>query len=275
MAKKLCAFLIVEFLWLAMAHSSGASERQFIKIDDTIHALPPASSDLPEQLQGVFWMDQGGHYGHSDTVVSLASAPDLAFTFGDNFDKKTRTVIVDITGPGWQWMNNAKGFLFASALGGLKFEYHVTFNEDYTYGQIVPTVAILGTRIFVPSWLVSFGFELQAPHSPCPPLEGSSKTDIVHCANWKRPSTGLLMKPFGAFGVFDYYMWRIADGNGHKPIQPYYDIFLKYAKSTDEPPTTLASMLSIDLGKGKEADMSFVVLPSSAKFPKTGGKSEL
>jgi len=265
--KMLCAFLI---------GLASASERKFIKIDETITALPPSSPDLPEQLQGVFWMDQGGHYGHSDTVVSLASAPDLAFTWGSNFHHQTRTIIVDITGPGWQWMNNWKGFLFASALGGLKFEYHITFNEEYTYGQIVPTVVvpILGTRISVPSWLVSFGLELQEPHSPCPPPEGTSKKDIVKCANWKRPSTGLLMKPLGAMGVFDYYMWKIADKHG-KPIQPYYDVFLKYAKSTDAPPTTLASMLGIDLGKGKEADMSFVVVPSSAAGGKSSKGSEL
>lgn len=254
-------------LWVAIA-----SELRFFNTDETLGNLPPSMDALPEQLQGVFWMDQGGVYGHSDTLVSLASAPDLAFTMNEansDFNKETRTLTVDVTGPGWQWMNNWKGLLFAKALGFLQFKYRIEWNEKYTFGQIVPTlvVPLLDIRISVPSWLVSFTFELADPHTPCPPPEGTSKKDMVKCATWRRPSTGLLMKPLGEQGVFNYYMWRIADKHG-KPIQPYYDAFVKYAKTTDAPPTTLASYLGIDLGKGAEAGKSFHVVPSSS----AGGK---
>jgi len=265
--RRLCTVLFVELSWLATA-----SKLHFFNTDETLENLPPSIKDLPEQLQGVFWMDQGGVYGHSDKLVSLASAPDLAFTMNEansDFDRETRTLTVDVTAPGWQWMNNWKGLLFAKVLGFLKFKYRIEWNEKYTFGQIVPTfvVPLLDIRMAMPTWLLSFTFELADPHTPCPPPEGTSKKDMVKCATWRRPSTGLLMKPLGSHGVFNYYMWRIADKHG-KPIQPYYDAFMKYAKTTDAPPTTLASLFGIDLGKGNEAGTSFFVAPSSA----AGGK---
>merc|ERR1712187_775211 len=65
--------------------------------------------------------------------------------------------------------------------------------------------------------------------------EGSSKKDVTKCAAWDRVSSGLLSPLLGSYGVVHYYVYQIVDGKGRR-VQPYYDAYMRHARSTCRPP---------------------------------------
>lgn len=208
---------------------SDVSDMQQFDSEKVGSTLPLATNTtFPESLQGMMWMDQLGHYAHSDIPMG---APDLAFSLANSaipFDKKTRTVTVDVAGENWQWMDRFDGKLFFKVLKTIGFRYFMQFNEDYTHAQIYPSV--FWGKLFVPKELVSFTMVKQTPPAgSCPPAKGAAKAEIAKCAAWDRVSSGLLSPLLGSYGVLHYYVFQIIDGKG-KPVQPYYDVFQEWAK---------------------------------------------
>lgn len=210
--------------------------------------LPPAT--FPEALQGMFWMDQLGHYAHSD-IPSVIGAPDLAFSLADTpgalFDPKARSITVDVAGPAWQWMDRLDGKLFFKVLKTIGFRYVMQFDEGYTVAQIYPTVA--WGRVSMPKQLLSFTMVKQTPPAgACPPAQGASKADIAKCGAWDRVSSGLLSPLFGSYGVLHYYMFQIVDAKG-QPVQPYYDAFQGWAQVSSKG-DSFVGKASADVGTG-------------------------
>lgn len=195
----------------------------------TASTLPMPPTSFPEALRGMMWMDQLGHYAHSDIPIG---APDFAFSLADTpgalFDPKTRSITVDVAGPAWQWMNRLDGKVFFKVLKAVGFRYVMQFNEDYSFTQIYPT--LFWGLVSVPKQLLSFTMVKQTPPADaCPPAKDATKAEISKCAAWDRVSTGLLSPLFGSYGVLHYYVFQIIDGQG-QPVQPYYDVFQEYAK---------------------------------------------
>jgi len=212
-------------LGVFMSDVSDMTQFHSSKVESTL-PLPPKT--FPKSLQGMMWMDQGGHYAHSDIPMG---APDLAFSLADPanpLDTKTRSIVVDVAGPAWQWMNKFDGKLFFKVLKTIGFRYLMQFNEDYTHAQIYPT--LFWGRVFVPKQLLSFTMVRQTPPADsCPPAEGATKAEIAKCAAWDRVTSGLLSPLLGERGVLHYYVYQIIDGDG-RPVQPYYDVFQEWAK---------------------------------------------
>lgn len=204
----------------------------FIDNEEVDKVLPLAPSHFPEAFQGILWMDQTGAYGHSECPFT---APDLSLSFGNStWDPTTRRISLDITGPSWVWFNSWLGQFGYCLLGNLGFKYVFELSQDENSIQVYPTFDwgdVLGTWTF-PKELLSFSMErIQHPKGKCPPPAGSSKKDISKCAKWDRVSKGLLSPLFGDAGVIHYSVFQIVDGKGNR-IQPYFDAYLNYAKST-------------------------------------------
>jgi len=209
---------------------------KFLKRHELASVLPVAPKDYPNNLKGVFWMDQGGAFAHTDVPFT---APDLAFSFGDTdfskLDKETRTISVNVTGPAWQWMNNKHGYKAFVVLRKIGWFYKLVFNEDYTFAQIYPCLDLgkFGTWK-MPAFLLSFTMR-KLKTSPEQTLSSSTLyKDRARFAQWDRESSGLMSPLIGKYGIFHYYVFQIADAN-HQPIQPFYDACAAHAESTTEP----------------------------------------
>jgi hypothetical protein len=194
-----------------------ADAKSCFKNEDVLRTLPLPPSWYPKELQGVFWMDQGGYYGHSDVPVS---APDLAFTFGDTayskWNPQNRTISVATTGPAWTWMNSIAGYAMYTAAHHSGAYYDFQGNADLSYFDIKPSG-------YMPGGPYSMKKVTPGPGVSCPPPPGTSKDEIVKCAAWDRISHMLGKE-------VHYYVWQIGDAHGN-PIQPYYDEYIKFANS--------------------------------------------
>lgn len=226
-------------------------QTKFFKPSEMASVLPVAPKHYPKHLQGVFWMDQGGVFGHSDVPFT---APDLAFSFGDTefstLNKQTRTINVNVSGPAWQWMNNKHGYKAFSLLRKCGFFYHLAFSEDYTKAQIYPCLN-LGTfgTWSVPAFLLSFTMKIQQAQPETTLSSSTLYKDRIRYAKWDRESSGLLSPLIGKYGVFHYYVFQIADEN-HQPIQPFYDACASHALKNSEPTTFSALNLKSPEGAG-------------------------
>jgi hypothetical protein len=252
----------------------------FFKNSDVAEILPLPPKDYPESLQGLHWMDQSGFYAHSDVPLG---APDLALSFGGDtafhkLDRKTRTLKIDVVGPGWQWMNRWDGYMFAWAIGLVGFHYVMEFNEDYSFAQIYPTITLpfgMGV-VSLPKVVMSFTMVLQKPpEGSCPPTAAATKKDITSCATWDRVSTNFMSHVLGSWAEFHYYVFRIVDADG-KPVQPYFEQFESFARQSTKPSPSAAKIFGIDLGKtGAEDDTSFVLGKPAPKVSNAKESAEL
>eukprot|EP00884_Botryococcus_braunii_P005132 jgi/Botrbrau1/1461/Bobra.178_3s0019.1 len=181
--------LFVHFPRKSTTYKIKVCERSTVK--DCMFSEPMR---LPGRFQGMWWMDG---IGDTTSVISTGGVP---------YDTRSRTALVSPYAKqqwGYDAINSTwKGF-FWSASGPALFkfvltfhlDYHLVFNEDISFAQIVPSVILLGTRIFLPTSLFDFPMEWMGQES------------------WER-TTRLL-------GVFptklgDYYLRRIINGDGSK-----------------------------------------------------------
>eukprot|EP00884_Botryococcus_braunii_P005143 jgi/Botrbrau1/1462/Bobra.178_3s0019.2 len=160
---------------------------------------PVAGAVCADKTDKVSCLTQLGssRIGDTTSVISTGGVP---------YDTRSRTALVSPYAKqqwGYDAINSTwKGF-FWSASGPALFkfvltfhlDYHLVFNEDISFAQIVPSVILLGTRIFLPTSLFDFPMEWMGQES------------------WER-TTRLL-------GVFptklgDYYLRRIINGDGSK-----------------------------------------------------------
>eukprot|EP00040_Diaphanoeca_grandis_P005329 m.32375 g.32375 ORF g.32375 m.32375 type:complete len:877 (-) comp16633_c1_seq1:228-2858(-) len=216
-----------------------------IKHDDVEKFIKVAPDSYPDQLKGIFWMDQEGAYGFSDFGVSVG---DLAFTFGDTsfggLDVENRKLKVAMTGPSATFMNTEAGYAEFSTLKGVGFEYDITISEDWSEMQVVPIMQ--GNSI--PPSLIDFkmvfrprlgeAIESELSHGipstgSCPPPAGASKQSRSLCAPIVRYSdikkAGIPGMPKKA-GTSVYYVFQIVDKDGNR-VQPYYDAYVEFANS--------------------------------------------
>ena len=135
------------------------------------------TNDLPEILQGVFFMDGN-------------PLPDDFIKFeGAQWDKTNKILKLPVFGPlQWTFTNSASGrlLLYSAKLTSTIYEIH--FDDSFQGAQITPI--ILGLRI--PKWLVEFSL-----------VQINENT-------WDRNNSWL----GGLFDNFGYTLRKILDGNG-------------------------------------------------------------
>eukprot|EP00884_Botryococcus_braunii_P005098 jgi/Botrbrau1/1458/Bobra.178_3s0016.1 len=159
-----------------------------------LDCMPVGSNAIPERLQGLWWSD-----GLGDQTIAIGVG-------AGRYDPKTRVGIVSVydnrqwgyeatnsTWKGFYWTTS--GAAFFSSLLWIRGEYHIEFNEDISFGQIIPVVKIFGVQIPLPTWFLDF------------PMEWVGQD------TWKRTSRGFLVFTSDAG---DYNLHRVINGDGSK-----------------------------------------------------------
>lgn len=205
------------------ADPEGPRAKFYSKGDESV--IPRPGADYPEQLRGVFWLDESGDYGHADTVQT--GVP-LLVSFAGSLDKAKRFSSSKGYGPTWTWSNNKQAYGVWRDLSVLDFRYDFQFNEDYTSAQVYPTFFVAGLPLSVWTGLLDFRMYLQTPaKGECPPRPGASKEEVSKCAVWIRKSW-LILWPWN-WSV--YPMFRVLDDDG-APIPGAYDAYVATAEAT-------------------------------------------
>jgi hypothetical protein len=164
---------------------------------------------IPDSLRGIWWMDENGVYGPS---TFKGYSPVLGFSWGaSSWDKESRTVTTVMTN-GWSFQNNLKGYQFFGINSDMKANVVYQGNDDFSsfnYSSPPSTVTGRGDKVI---------------HKPgaCPPKADATKQERAKCADFA-VSIPELDRSF--------YYFRIVDGAGNK-IQPYFDAFVAWAKTT-------------------------------------------
>lgn len=234
--------------------------------DDVENVIPLPPHSYPEVLLGIHWMDQAGSYTGGGLA---ATAPDLAFSFGDPqhvLDPNTRTIDVDIRGPAWQWENSGWAYTFVGKTMATFFDhYEFAWREDFEYCDIIMHVNVGGRKFGLPKSIFSMSMTKQHPPADAcpPPMEGATQAQIRQCAVFKRYNQvfhlGLLdaLLPDSAsawlrdhVNAGTYYMFRIVDPVGER-IQPYYDAYLRHANAQCAPDAVAVEALHVPLTRDR------------------------
>mmetsp|Transcript_37038 Transcript_37038/g.74772 ORF Transcript_37038/g.74772 Transcript_37038/m.74772 type:complete len:321 (+) Transcript_37038:146-1108(+) len=270
------AAAIQKFILKSRSNASEASGDdgagvRFFPSKGVLREMPKVPRSWPKALQGVYWLDQRGVYGFSDLRKTFN---DLCISFDGpdvTFDPTTRVVTIFTSGLSWTWFNDAKGYgeLAGSRSKAHGYEFH--YNPEYTVAQIIPftTVPNLG-KVRVPTAVLSFTTTTLFPEPwECPPKPGAAKEQVSKCAAARRDSTWFTPYP-PFFNRQVYHIFRIGDED-HRPIQPYFDAYLKFAETTSAPdPKRFQEEFGAPLPRGAEGKHSRVQmvgtrLPSPAR----------
>lgn len=200
----------------------GPWNKELIRSDAVERVMPLTRPGLPEQLQGLFWMDQWGLAGHSDigcedcliksagdfsNQTNCLAAPSLLTSFagmpfvaeGDTWETLMPTRPTDVAN--WAWFgvysDNYNATHDPSASPNL---YKFVFNAACTKASIISSAAMNN-----PSF-VSYTMEQQDANT------------------WARRS---FLTPNHVGPSFDYTAHRIVDGQGKR--LPKYDDYLAMA----------------------------------------------
>lgn len=213
-----------------------------------------AREGFPEQLQGIFWLDEGGFYGcQSQTKLSggLHLIKGYALTFADgSLDLSKKDSVMGVKSR--VYTNRPR--LYDALEAGPK-EFQIEWGEEYDVGVVTDYMKsmnlLFGERIAnmynqVQPGLVTPTLERQVPPASCPPPENAACEEKSKCASWVRKnhlatSVGLINRAVENA----YYIFQIVDGQGQK-VQPYFDKWLKYM-------TQMYGVIPPDEAKGIEA----------------------
>eukprot|EP00884_Botryococcus_braunii_P009254 jgi/Botrbrau1/1832/Bobra.146_1s0027.1 len=158
--------------------------------------MPPrnSSNGASDNIQGIWWAD-----GLRD--------PALAFDYSAaGYDPKTRKLIVptfadglvayEATNSTWQGSSwSSSGAAFYNAILFSQLVYHVFFNEDFTFGQVIPNRSFGDSLVSLPVWMFDLTMEWMGQDT------------------WKRYS--VLLSIFENSGG-DYMLRRIVNRDGSR-----------------------------------------------------------
>lgn len=228
----------------------GKVNATFIKNDAVELAMPFAHEGCPEVLEGIYWMDEHGYYGHSNLALPTGNYA-VSFCEPGSLDKDSRTLKLYVGGPAFPFPNNAAGYNMKNRKAGLTF----TFGDESYESASVQTVNSAPLQdFFVKSFLRPFvKYKMYRQTVPsngsCPPPLGATKLERSRCATWVRRTD--IIGPAGTNSQY-YYLFEIVDKDG-KRVQPYYDWYVSFQNwmSVKKPPNTAAAMSrGIRLGNG-------------------------
>lgn len=204
-----------------------------IPVQEIWKKVPNPPGYYPEAMQGVWWMDQYGYYGHADTegaAENLLSFGETDFYEWD--DKEPNFMYVSgVCGGAWVMeastqagQDYASGLCHprvgkADALGGVT---RFTFTDDFSMAYF--DVYAAGLFRANPKY-IGVMYLQNAPEGACPPAENATKYERNLCAKWIRRSWAAdntnLTDPY-----FDYPVFQIADSEGI-PIEPYFSAYVE------------------------------------------------
>ncbi|MCG8417587.1 MAG: hypothetical protein MJE77_06535 [Proteobacteria bacterium] len=130
--------MIAVLLFIGMSSSSAmASDYELCVVEhkDIDQALRIGSdaTHTPDSLQGLWWMDGNPL---PDEVVSFAGAEFIEL-MEDGVLVGYRAII-KIYGEGvWSWHHSREGYLLYGAARATRAEFHIEFNPDFTFGQVM------------------------------------------------------------------------------------------------------------------------------------------
>eukprot|EP00884_Botryococcus_braunii_P009232 jgi/Botrbrau1/1830/Bobra.146_1s0025.1 len=175
--------------------SISSAQRDYIyrkTLKHYFHMAGDINNGAPERVQGIWWADG---LGDPTLAVNLG---------GGEYHSKARMLTintyskslfaVDATNSTWQGFSwSMSGAAFFNAMLFAQIVYHIYFNEDFTYGQIIPTRNVLGALLSTPTWIDDLHMEWMGHDT------------------WERKT--ILFTMFDAKGG-DYYFRRIINANG-------------------------------------------------------------
>mmetsp|Transcript_119760 Transcript_119760/g.310570 ORF Transcript_119760/g.310570 Transcript_119760/m.310570 type:complete len:361 (+) Transcript_119760:88-1170(+) len=229
----------------------------FFDSEDLPDVIPRPPASYPENIKGVFWMDQWGYYGHSDLSSGFE---DGVMSFGDTqfhtLNVSTREIFVSTSGPSWTWLNNAAAYGQYDGIARYG-SYFFQWNEDYTRARIWPSKHHNGRNNFglgggfdnLMLYFVQFWMTRQTPpKDACPPAADATKEERSACAPWRRDSC--LLWCFGSLiGINKqqtYYVFRVVNEKGHK-VDPYFTELQNLAYTRVAPDAQAAFVHNITL----------------------------
>ncbi|MBC7658268.1 MAG: hypothetical protein H7249_01015 [Chitinophagaceae bacterium] len=103
---------------------------------DTHMAIGSDATNTPPNLQGLWWMDGNPL---ADEVVSFAST-----SWSDTVENGqivAHTAVIPVYDQGiWAWHDSKPGRALYNAVYDFHLVYQLTFNLDYTFGQVIPVI---------------------------------------------------------------------------------------------------------------------------------------